>query len=91
MKATVVDNPDRSRYEVFLDGELGGIAEYALFDGGIAFTHTEVAVEGEGLGSELVRHALQDARSRGLKVRPDCAFVRGYLEKHPELAEVTDE
>ncbi|GGP64504.1 GNAT family N-acetyltransferase [Saccharothrix coeruleofusca] len=91
MKATVVDNPDRSRYEVFLDGELGGFADYALGDGVIAFTHTEVAVEGRGLGGELVRHALRDARSRGLKVRPDCSFVRDYLAKHPELAEVTDE
>ncbi|ROP36358.1 GNAT family N-acetyltransferase [Saccharothrix texasensis] len=82
---SVSDNPERSRYEVRLDGELGGFAEYTSADGVVTFTHTEVAVEGKGLGSRLVRHALEDVRAKGLAVVPECPFVRGYLEKHPEL------
>lgn len=84
--ASVSDNPEQSRYEVRLDGELGGVAEYTSADGVITFTHTEVAIEGKGLGSALVRHALEDARAKGLTVVARCPFVRGYLEKHPELA-----
>ncbi|RKT74039.1 hypothetical protein DFJ66_7381 [Saccharothrix variisporea] len=85
---TVSDNPELSRFEVHLDGQLGGFAEYTLEPGRIVFTHTEVAVEGKGLGSALVKQALADVRERGLVVVPQCPFVRGYLEKHPELAEV---
>jgi uncharacterized protein len=86
---SVSDNADQSRYEVRLDGELGGFAEYLLADGVITFTHTEVAIEGKGLGSKLVRHALEDVRAKGLTVVPQCPFVRGYLDKHPELTEAT--
>ncbi|MFJ6671572.1 GNAT family N-acetyltransferase [Actinosynnema sp. NPDC091369] len=84
--AFVSDNPEQSRYEVRLDGELGGFAEYTSADGVVTFTHTEVAIEGKGLGSTLVRHALEDVRAKGLTVVARCPFVRGYLEKHPELA-----
>ncbi|MEU4804434.1 GNAT family N-acetyltransferase [Actinosynnema sp. NPDC023587] len=84
---TVSDNTAESRFEVFLDGRLGGFAEYALEPGRVTFTHTEVAVEGKGLGSRLVRQALLSARERSLAVVPQCPFVRDYLDKHPELAE----
>ncbi len=80
---SVSDNPGQSRYEVRLDGELGGVAEYTVADGVVTFTHTEVAIEGKGLGSELVRHALADVRAKGLTIVAQCSFVRGYLEKHP--------
>ncbi|MER5268427.1 GNAT family N-acetyltransferase [Actinosynnema sp. NPDC002837] len=82
---SVSDNPELSRYEVHLDGELGGFAEYTSADGVVTFTHTEVAVEGKGLGGKLVRHALEDVRAKGRTVVAECSFVRGYLEKHPEL------
>ncbi|WP_309112283.1 GNAT family N-acetyltransferase [Saccharothrix sp.] len=81
---TVSDNREESRFEVHLDGQLGGFAEYTLEPGRIVFTHTEVAVEGKGLGSALVKQALADVRERGLEVVPECPFVRGYLERHPE-------
>ena len=31
---------------------------------------------------------LDNARARGLKVLPRCAFVRDYLAKHPEFRDV---
>jgi predicted GNAT family acetyltransferase len=37
-----------------------------------------------GVGSRLILGALTDARSRGLKVRPQCPFVAAYIAKHPE-------
>lgn len=81
---TVSDNREESRFEVHLDGQLGGFAEYTLEPGRIVFTHTEVSVEGKGLGGALVKQALADVRERGLEVVPECPFVRGYLERHPE-------
>ncbi|MEV0681414.1 GNAT family N-acetyltransferase [Actinosynnema sp. NPDC050436] len=85
MDVTVSDNAAASRFEIFLDGERAGFADYELEPGRITFTHTEVAVEGRGLGGRLVEHALLDARERGLAVVPQCPFVAGYLDKHPEL------
>lgn len=85
--ATVLDAPERSRFEIHLDGRLAGFAQYRMKDPGlIVFTHTEIddAVEGRGLGSTLVRAALDAARARGLAVRPDCPFVRGYVARHPD-------
>ncbi|WP_081915618.1 GNAT family N-acetyltransferase [Saccharothrix sp. NRRL B-16314] len=87
---SVSHNPDRSRYEVRVDGEPGGFAEYTLADGVVTFTHTVVGMEGKGLGGKLVRHALEDVRAKGLTVVAECSFVRGYVEKHPELIEATD-
>ena len=70
--ATVLDAPDRSRFEINLDGRLAGFAQYRMKDPAlIVFTHTEIddAFEGQGLGSTLVRAALDAARTRGLAVR----------------------
>jgi predicted GNAT family acetyltransferase len=82
---TVLDVPDRSRFELHVDGRLAGFAQYRLKPGLVVFTHTEVddAFEGRGLGSTLVRGALDTVRQRGLSVRPDCPFVRAYVARHP--------
>jgi predicted GNAT family acetyltransferase len=88
--AEVVDAAGRSRFEVRLDGEVVGFAAYRLVPGGIRFTHTEIsdAVAGRGLGGVLVRAALDSARERGLAVHPDCPFVRGWIAKHAEYADL---
>jgi predicted GNAT family acetyltransferase len=42
-------------------------------------------LSGHGIGSELVRGALEAARARGLKVVPKCPFVAAYMAKHPQF------
>lgn len=93
MTTTVADAPDASRYEIHLDDELAGFAEYELSEGLIAFTHTEVGDEfaGQGLAGELVGFALADARTRGLAVHPFCPYVRSYIAKHPDLVDLVPE
>ena len=84
---TILDDPEQARFEVHADGRVAGFAQYRLEDPGwIVFTHTEIddAFEGRGLGSTLVRAALDAARARGLAVRPDCPFVRGYIARHTD-------
>ena len=84
MEATVTDNPGAERYELDVDGERAGFVTYRQSPGVIAFLHAEVdpARERQGLGSALVRGALDDARARGLSVRPVCPFVAWYIETH---------
>jgi predicted GNAT family acetyltransferase len=82
----VRDNPAESRYEVFSDGELAGFAQYVLRGDRITMFHTEVdpAFEGEGLGGELAREALDDVGSRGLTVEPLCPFIASFIRHHAD-------
>jgi uncharacterized protein len=56
----------------------------------VVLIHTEVepAFEGQGLGARLVAGALEDLRARGLKLVPQCPFVRAYLRRHPDQADL---
>ena len=87
------DQPERSRYELELDGRRVGLLDYRLDGERIALTHTEIdpAFEGRGLGSELVRFALDDARARGLAVLPKCPFVPHFIRLHPQYRELVPE
>jgi predicted GNAT family acetyltransferase len=82
---SVADNPQAERYELIVEGERVGFVTYRMEPGVIALLHAEVnpAHERQGWGSQLVAGALDDARERGLKVRPVCPFVVAYIERHP--------
>ena len=85
---SVHDVPERSRYEVTVDGALAGHADY--YDSGDVrvFVHTEVddAFEGRGVGSALAKGALEDVRASGRTLVPRCPFIAAYIERHPEYA-----
>lgn len=81
----VRNNEAEGRYELAVDGQVA-IAAYDRREGALVFTHTQVpeALEGQGVGSRLVKAALADARARNLKVVPLCEFVAAYIERHPQ-------
>jgi uncharacterized protein len=81
----VVNNPAQHRYEFVVEGHLAA-TYYEVSDGVITFIHTEVPPElgGKGAGSALVKGALDQVRAEGLKVIPQCPFVKAYIDKHPE-------
>jgi uncharacterized protein len=85
----VVHNEDAGRYEMEVAGGVA-IAEYVEEAGVVRFTHTEVppAEQGRGVGSALVRGALDDVRARGLQAVPLCPFVAAFVRRHPEYAEL---
>lgn len=89
---TVRDNPAQHRFEIDLGNGSFAIAQYTLPEGKIMFTHTEVPPEheGKGLGTMLIRFALQSARERGLKVIPICPFFAAYIRKHEEEQDLLD-
>ena len=90
MDVQVVNNPEEHRYEVRADGELAGWTMYRERPGLIVFVHTEIdqRFEGQGLASQLIRTALDDARDRELQVLPFCPFVNGYIARHREYVEL---
>jgi predicted GNAT family acetyltransferase len=90
----VVDNPDQHRYEARdADGTVLGFSRYRLTGDTVVFTHTEVdpATEGQGVGSQLVRGALDDVRRRGLQMVPQCPFVKAYVDRHPQYESLINE
>ena len=90
MSFTVTDHPEASRYELHDGSTLAGVANYHLRPDSIIFTHTKVSdeYEGQGAGSQLAREALDDARRRGLRVVPRCPFIAGWIERHPDYADL---
>ena len=74
-----------NRFVLTSDGETAFLS-YARKHDGLALLHTEVPpeLEGEGIGSALVRAAVEYARGQGLRVMPVCPFARVWLERHPE-------
>ena len=94
-EATVTTNEAASRYEIEVGGEVAGFAEYQLSGDRqtITFVHTVVedAFEGQGVGGRLARGALDDARARGLRVVAQCPFIRGWIDKHPDYADLLAE
>lgn len=86
----VVDNPRDTRFEAYVGDQLAGFVTYRIRPGVMVLVHTEVGAEweGHGVGGRLAEVALEQARARGLKVKPVCPFIASYIERHPELSDL---
>ncbi|MDX6278031.1 MAG: uncharacterized protein QOJ72_2159 [Nocardioidaceae bacterium] len=90
MGNNITHNEDEQRYEIAVDGILAGYTQ-AIEDGDVVtFPHTVIfdQFEGQGLASELVTAALDDVRVRGKKVVATCPYVKRYIDKHPDYADL---
>jgi hypothetical protein len=85
----VTDNTARQRFELEVEGHLA-IAFYKMDGNVITFIHTEVPPElnGKGVGARLVQGALDRVRAAGLKIVPQCPFIKAWIGKHPEYKDL---
>lgn len=83
---TVRHNPGDSRFEATVEGLLS-VVDYTRAAGEIALTHTYVPVElrGRGIAEQLVRVALEFARTEKLKVVAACSYVDAFIARHVEF------
>ena len=83
--ADIIDNPAEKRFETTIEGHVAYV-DYTLDGKTISFDHTIVpdALQGRGLGGQLVQACLKSARERGLAVTPVCPVFVGYMKKRPE-------
>jgi uncharacterized protein len=74
------------RYTAAVDQRVAALAEFIPTDELVVFTHTETdpAFEGQGVASQLVKWALDDVRTRAVRVLPLCPFVKAYIQRHPD-------
>jgi uncharacterized protein len=89
-EGAVVRNDDRSRYELLIDGEIVGIADFVVQQDRVVVPHTEISphLRGQGMGAQLVRGVLDDIRSSGRTVVPQCWYVAEFLDTHPDYADL---
>jgi uncharacterized protein len=89
----VVDHPGALQYEITVDGEPAGVIRYTREGDTITMVHTEIEpkFEGEGVGAELVKRALDDVRAKGERVRPLCPFVAAYIRRHPDYDDLVSD
>jgi predicted GNAT family acetyltransferase len=90
MDRAITRNDRLGRYELTIDGQLVGVADFVVQGSTIVLPHTEIDVDrrGQGLGAILVKGALDDIRARGGVVVPTCWYVRQYIDEHPEEADL---
>ncbi|MET8334898.1 GNAT family N-acetyltransferase [Streptosporangium canum] len=92
MQVDVKLSPGGDFFEAEVDGKHAGQLEFVRRDGVIVYTHTEVDAEfeGNGVGGALVRAALDGARAEGVKIVPRCPFVKTWIERHPDYADLVE-
>jgi uncharacterized protein len=90
METTVVDVPEKGRFEARIGERVVGLASYHVEGTSMTLPHTEVdpSMGGRGIGKMLVAGVLAAARERGLTVLPYCSFIRHYIQEHPEESDL---
>ena len=89
MTNTLINNQEKKQYEFHIDNNIVRV-EYIRAQNNIYLTHTEVPrnLEGQGLGSAIIKAALEDVKVNGWTLIPLCPFVASYIKKHPEYREL---
>ena len=81
----LVRNEDEKRFELKVGDQIAYL-EYIPAGQNIVLSHTEVpaALEGQGIGSQLIRQVLAWVRSEGKQIIIVCPFVAAHMQRHPE-------
>jgi len=90
--AVVRHDESQQRYVLEVSDKELGMARYQDDGERRVFTHTEVdpSLEGQGLGSKLVRESLDDAREHGKRIVPVCEFIAAYVKKHHDWDDIIE-
>jgi uncharacterized protein len=80
---------EAGQFTATVDGQLS-LLQYHLKDGVMKIVHTEVppALAGHGIAGDLMRAALDTARSKGWRVVPACSYAKAFLEGHAQYADL---
>lgn len=92
MSTSVSRQSDPERFEIKSEGEVAGFAQFVDHDGRRVFFHTEIGEEfgGQGLAGIVVEEAIKSTREEGLTVVAVCPYVKKWLTKHPEHADISE-
>ncbi|MET7807501.1 GNAT family N-acetyltransferase [Micromonospora chersina] len=90
MSFLVEENPAKHRFDILVDDALAGFTAYVPRGEVLVFTHTEVddRFQNMGVGSALIRGTLDQIRERGDRIVVQCPFMRAFIERHPDYADL---
>ena len=90
MEPEVRNNPQESRYELIVESEVVGVAEYRREGDTLVFPHTQIksSFRGQGMGARLVQAALDDVRAGGGRVVPRCWYVAEFIDANPSYRDL---
>ena len=79
----VHDNKDDRRFELAINGHVAFL-DYERAGRELRLLHTEVpsALQGRGLATHLIRHAIDTAKHEKRQIVSMCSAVDNYLAKH---------
>ena len=85
----VTNNEEKNRYEMAVNGQIAYL-EYIPAGQNIVLSHTEVpeGLEGQGIGSQLVKQVLETIKGNNRKIIIVCPFVAAYIKRHQEYLEL---
>ncbi len=80
-------NAETKRYEAVLADEVVGYITYLVRGEVVHLPHTLVKPEheGKGIGSRLVRFALEDVEEQERLVAPECPFIAAWIQQNEEF------
>ncbi|UPG83940.1 N-acetyltransferase [Luteibacter aegosomatis] len=91
MAADIVirDAPDEGRFVAEL-GRQSASAWYERGPGMLRFVRVDISQSliADGVGIQLMRVAMSQARAQGLLVEPACDFVANYMRNHPDTQDL---
>ena len=72
------------------DGERLAVMSYSVAGSRVIIDHTDVddRLRGKGAGKELVKSAVEWARTQNVKLMPLCPFAKSVFDKTPEYSDV---
>jgi len=91
MADNVVDNPDRHRFELNVDGQVV-FADYRRKGDVLTILHVEAppALRGTGAAGRFMQGVMDKVRAEGLKVMPVCSYAVAWLERHKEYQDLIE-
>jgi predicted GNAT family acetyltransferase len=86
----VIDVPATSRFELLLDGERVGLADYSVVGDVMTVPHVETDAphQGKGFAAVLMRGLIDSLRANGQTIRPVCPYAAAYMRRRPETQDL---
>lgn len=92
LDVVVRDNPESQTYDAMVGDEIAGTMLYEHEGPRLVLTHTAVQnrFQHHGVATALIAAALDDIRTKGMKVTILCPIVTTFIERHPQYADLVD-
>lgn len=87
---SVIDANQESRFELLLDDDRVGHADYSIDGDVVTVPHVETdpAHRGQGFAAELMAGVIADARENGRTIRPLCPYAERYMRDRPDTQDL---